>query len=69
MTADATTLVALVLLAARTASAPSESPAAIAAQALELQKQGRLAEAADAYQRFLVLAPSSWEAHSNLGVV
>ena len=52
---------------ARTA-APAD-PAKIAARAVELQKQGKLEESAAEYRRFLELAPKSWEARSNLGVV
>jgi len=52
---------------ARTAS-PAD-PAKIAARAVELQKQGKLEDAAAEYRRFLELAPASWEARSNLGVV
>jgi tetratricopeptide (TPR) repeat protein len=47
----------------------SGGPAAIVARAIQLQKEGRLEEAAAEYQRFLVLVPKSWEARSNLGVV
>ena len=57
----------------RTAAPPkpaaAASPAAIAARALELQKQGKLEDSAAEYRRFLELAPKSWEARSNLGVV
>ena len=48
---------------------PAADPAAIAARAVELQKQGKLEDAAAEYRRFLELAPKSWEARSNLGVV
>jgi len=44
-------------------------PAAIAARALEHQQNGRLAEAAEDYERLLKLAPRSWQLRSNLGVV
>jgi len=44
-------------------------PAAIAARALEHQQAGRLAEAAQDYERLLTLAPRSWQLRSNLGVV
>jgi Flp pilus assembly protein TadD len=50
-------------------AAPAADPAQIAARAVELQKQGKLADAAAEYRRFLALAPRSWEARSNLGVV
>ncbi len=53
---------------ARAGAVPAEA-AAIAARALDLQKQGKLEEAAAEYRRFLTLVPSSWEARSNLGVV
>jgi tetratricopeptide (TPR) repeat protein len=49
--------------------APGAGPAAIAAHAALLQQQGRLEEAAAEYRRFLELAPRSWEARSNLGVL
>ena len=49
--------------------AAAASPAAIAARAVELQKQGKLEDAAAEYRRFLELSPKSWEARSNLGVV
>jgi tetratricopeptide (TPR) repeat protein len=57
--------------AGATAAAPAaaEDPAAVVARAVQLQKEGRLAEAAEAYRRFLALVPKSWEARSNLGVV
>ena len=55
------------LLVLATAQAPD--PAAIAARAVELQKQGKLEDAAEEYRRFLQLSPKSWEARSNLGVV
>ena len=57
--------------AAGTAARPavSRDAAAIAARALELQKQGRLAAAAAEYERFLQLVPQSWEVLSNLGVI
>ena len=55
--------------AARSAPVDSAAAGAIAAQALELQKQGRFEEAAAQYRRFLELAPRSWEVRSNLGVV
>jgi tetratricopeptide (TPR) repeat protein len=48
---------------------PAPDPAAIAARAVELQKQGKLEDAAEEYRRFLQLSPKSWEARSNLGVV
>ena len=48
---------------------PVSDAAAIAARAMELQKQGKLEEAAAEYRRLLDLAPKSWEARSNLGVV
>jgi tetratricopeptide (TPR) repeat protein len=47
----------------------AQGPAAIAAHAALLQQQGRLEEAAAEYRRFLELAPKSWEARSNLGVL
>jgi Flp pilus assembly protein TadD len=50
------------------AAAPAD-PATIAARAVELQKEGKLEESAAEYRRFLELAPKSWEARSNLGVV
>ncbi|HVO13494.1 MAG TPA: tetratricopeptide repeat protein [Vicinamibacteria bacterium] len=59
----------LLLLAAPPADAPAQEPAAIAAHALELQKQGQLEAAAGEYRRFLQLAPGSWQARSNLGVL
>ena len=64
-------LTLLLALVAQVAPAdrPPANPAAIAAQAVEHQKAGRLGEAADAYERFLDLVPTSWEAHSNLGVI
>jgi len=49
--------------------ARAQDPAAIAARAVELQKAGKLDEAAAEYRRFLEIAPKSWEARSNLGVV
>ena len=48
---------------------PAADPAAIAARAVDLQKQGRLEDAAEEYRIFLQLSPRSWEARSNLGVV
>jgi len=48
---------------------PAADPARIAARAVELQKEGKLEESAAEYRRFLELAPKSWEARSNLGVV
>jgi tetratricopeptide (TPR) repeat protein len=48
---------------------PAADPAKIAARAVELQKQGKLEDAAAEYRRFLEIAPRSWEARSNLGVV
>jgi tetratricopeptide (TPR) repeat protein len=51
------------------AQRPTADPATIAARALEHQRAGRLEQAARAYEEFLALVPSSWEAHSNLGVV
>lgn len=45
------------------------SPAALAAHAVELQKQGQLEAAVAEYRRFLEIAPQSWEARSNLGVL
>ena len=51
------------------AAGPAVDPAAIAGRAVELQKQGRLEDAAEEYRRFLQLSPKSWEARSNLGVV
>jgi len=67
----ASTLAAMLVFVAGQSAAQeaAESPAGIAARAMALQKEGRLAEAADAYQKFLAQAPSSWEGHSNLGVV
>jgi tetratricopeptide (TPR) repeat protein len=50
-------------------TAPATDPAGIAARAVELQKQGKLADAAAEYRHFLEIAPQSWEARSNLGVV
>ena len=50
-------------------STPAADPARIAARAVELQKQGKLEDSAAEYRRFLELAPKSWEARSNLGVV
>jgi tetratricopeptide (TPR) repeat protein len=47
----------------------SPDAAAIAAHALDLQKQGQLAAAAAEYERFLQLVPQSWEVLSNLGVI
>jgi len=55
--------------AAAPAPAPAAQAAAIAARAVELQQQGRLEQAAAEYRRFLELAPKSWEARSNLGVI
>ena len=55
--------------AAPVTPAAAASPAAIAARAVELQKQGKLEDAAAEYRRFLELSPKSWEARSNLGVV
>jgi tetratricopeptide (TPR) repeat protein len=49
--------------------AAAESPGAIVARAVQLQKEGKLEEATVEYQRFLALVPKSWEARSNLGVV
>ena len=61
------------LLAAAQAAAPAPptkpDPAAIAARAVALQKEGKLEAAATEYRRFLELVPGSWEARSNLGVV
>jgi Flp pilus assembly protein TadD len=48
---------------------PTADPAKMAARAVDLQRQGKLEEAAAEYRRFLELAPRSWEARSNLGVV
>jgi len=48
---------------------PATDPAKVAARAVDLQKQGKLEDAAAEYRRFLELAPRSWEARSNLGVV
>jgi tetratricopeptide (TPR) repeat protein len=68
-------LVLVVALAQAAAPAPGQSAgpardaAAIAARAVELQKQGKLEDAAEEYRRFLQLSPKSWEARSNLGVV
>ena len=50
-------------------ASPTADPARIAARAVELQKQGKLEDSAAEYRRFLELAPKSWEARSNLGVV
>jgi tetratricopeptide (TPR) repeat protein len=50
-------------------SAPAADPAQIAARAVELQKQGKLADAVAEYRLFLEIAPRSWEARSNLGAV
>jgi tetratricopeptide (TPR) repeat protein len=61
--------------AARTGAAGRADPAgtadvgAIAARAVELQKQGRLEDAAAEYRKLLEAVPTSWEARSNLGVV
>jgi len=62
------------LLVAAQAAAPAaapraEDPAAIAARAIALQKEGKLEAAAAEYRRFLEIVPKSWEARSNLGVV
>jgi tetratricopeptide (TPR) repeat protein len=54
---------------AQKAPQPGADAAAIAAHAVELQKQGKLEEAAAEYRRLLDLVPKSWEARSNLGVV
>jgi tetratricopeptide (TPR) repeat protein len=65
-------LVCLSLLAApqvAPADRPAADPAALAARALENQRAGRLAEAAEDYERLLTLAPRSWQVRSNLGVV
>jgi Flp pilus assembly protein TadD len=59
----------LALPAGRPAAAPAADPAAIVARAVDLQKAGKLDEAAEEYRRFLEIAPGSWEARSNLGVV
>ena len=66
-----TPAVLLVIFAQAAPAAPPRAagPAAIAARAVELQTAGRLEEAAAEYRRFLQLAPKSWEARSNLGVV
>jgi tetratricopeptide (TPR) repeat protein len=48
---------------------PASDAAAMAVRAQDLQKQGRLEEAAAEYRRFLELVPGSWEARSNLGVI
>jgi tetratricopeptide (TPR) repeat protein len=50
-------------------SAPAADPAQIAARAVDLQKQGKLADAAAEYRLFLEIVPRSWEARSNLGAV
>jgi Flp pilus assembly protein TadD len=55
--------------AVRPAPVDAGAAAAIAAQAMAAQKQGRLEEAATQYRRFLELVPRSWEVRSNLGVV
>jgi tetratricopeptide (TPR) repeat protein len=53
---------------ASAAAGPSDL-AAIAARAVELQRQGRLEDAAAEYRRLLDAVPGVWEARSNLGVV
>jgi len=50
-------------------AAPAVDVTATAARAVALQKQGRLEDAAAEYRRLLEVAPKSWEARSNLGVV
>lgn len=54
---------------AERAPAQAAEAGAIVARALEAQQQGRLDEAVAEYRRFLELAPKSWEARSNLGVL
>ena len=71
---DVTPALCLLLVAAQAAApgAPgtkAEDPAAIAARAVALQKEGKLESAAAEYRRFLEIVPRSWEARSNLGVV
>ncbi len=59
----------VIVIAAGTAAQPVQDSGAQFARAVQLQQQGKLAEAAAEYRLLLKRAPGHAEAHANLGVV